>query len=74
VRRRRRWRSIGTQLSGDPNAKVDASTVVAKIKVEYQKLSPFLDLEAVREPQGSRTKHRLTTGSRAVEQGRCPGA
>jgi hypothetical protein len=32
---------------------------------EYQKLSSFLDLEAVDEPQGSRTEHRLTTGSQS---------
>ena len=65
------------RLSGDLNAKVDSSTVeelLAKIREEYRKLGPLIDLEVMREPQGSRPKHRLTTGSRAVEHGRRPGA
>jgi hypothetical protein len=60
------------KLSGDPNAKVDASTVeelLAKIKMEYQKLSPFLDLEVLREPQRSRTKGGMTVACRTIEHG-----
>jgi hypothetical protein len=50
------------KLSGDLNDKADPSTVeelLEKIREEYEKLGPFIDLEALREPQGSRTEHRL---------------
>ncbi len=61
------------RLSGDVNAKVDESTIeelLVKIKEEYKALGPLLDLEVVSEAQGSRTKRRLTAGSRAVEHDR----
>jgi hypothetical protein len=50
------------RLSGDLNAKVDPSTVeelIAKIKEEYRKLGPILDLEVLR-PQF------VTSGSEKV--------
>ena len=65
------------KLSGDVNAKVDDSTIeelLVKIKEEYKALGPLLELDVVGEAQGSRTKHRLTAGSRAVEHDRHPGA
>ena len=43
------------RLSGDLNAKVDSSTVeelLAKIREEYRKLGPLIDLEVLRAPQG----------------------
>jgi hypothetical protein len=64
-------------LSDDLHAKVNAPTVeelIAEIKIEYQKLGPFLDLEVLPEPQRSRTEGGLTMGGRAVEYGRRPGA
>jgi hypothetical protein len=48
--------------------------LIAEIKIEYQKLGPFLDLEVLPEPQRSRTEGGLTMGGRAVESGRRPGA
>jgi hypothetical protein len=64
------------RLSGDLNAKVDSTIeeLLAKIREEYKKLGPLIDLDVVREPQGSKTEHRLTLGSRAAERGRRPGA
>jgi hypothetical protein len=65
------------KLYGDINAKVNETTIeelLVKIKEEYKKLGPLLDLDVVGEAQGSRTKHRLTAGSRAVEHDRRPGA
>ena len=56
------------RLAGDINATVtdDASLdeLLEKIKEELRKLGPLIDLEAVREPQGSRTEGGLTAGSR----------
>jgi hypothetical protein len=48
--------------------------LLVKIKEEYRKLGPLLDLDFIGEAQGSRTKHRLAAGSRAVEHDRRPGA
>jgi hypothetical protein len=56
------------QLAGDINATVtdDASLdeLLVKIKDELRKLGPLIDLEAIREPQGSRTEGGVTAGSR----------
>jgi hypothetical protein len=38
-----------------------------KIKDELRKLGPLIDLEAIREPQGSRTEGGSTVGSRTIE-------
>jgi hypothetical protein len=77
VARYRHAQIAAIRLSGDVNAKVDESTIeelLVKIKEEYKALGPLLDLEVVSEALGSRTKHRLTEGNRAVEHGRRPGA
>ena len=56
------------RLAGDINAKVaDDATLdelLVKIKDQLRKLGPLIDLEAIREPQGSRTEGGLTAGSR----------
>jgi hypothetical protein len=48
--------------------------LLVKIKDELRKLGPLIDLEAIREPQGSRTKGGLTAGSRTNEHGWRSGA
>jgi hypothetical protein len=36
--------------------------LIEKIKDELRKLGPLIDLESIREPQGSRTEGGLTVG------------
>jgi hypothetical protein len=59
------------RLPGELNKKpMDGATLnelLARIKTELTKLGPILDLEIVREPEG-------TDGGRAIEHGRRPGA
>jgi hypothetical protein len=58
--------------SDDQNAKVDNATIeelLAKIREEYRKLAPLIDLDFLREPQRSGTEPRLTADSRATEHG-----
>jgi hypothetical protein len=43
------------------NASLDEPLV--KIKDQLRKLGPLIDLEAIREPQGSRTEGGLTVGN-----------
>ena len=61
------------KLAGDINATVtdglSLDELLVKIKDELRKLGPLIDLEAIREPQGSRTEGGLTAGSRAIERG-----
>jgi hypothetical protein len=42
---------------------------LVKIKSELVKLGPLIDLEALREPQGSKTEGGLTVESRTIEHG-----
>jgi hypothetical protein len=61
------------KLSGDINAKVDNATVdelLAKIREEYKKLGPLIDLEVLREPQGSAQRLILTGASARSDWGR----
>jgi hypothetical protein len=47
------------RLAGDVNAKMDSMSLdelLVTIKQEWAKLGPLIDLEAVQEPQGSRTE------------------
>jgi hypothetical protein len=44
------------------------------IRQEWAKLGPLIDLEAIREPQDSRTDDGRTVGSRVLEHGRRSGA
>jgi FkbM family methyltransferase len=62
------------RLAGDINAKatLDGASLdelLVKIKDQLRKLGPLIDLEAIREPQGSRTEGGLTAGSRTNEHG-----
>jgi hypothetical protein len=60
VSRYRHAQISAVRLAGDINATItdDASLdeLLAKIKDELRKLGPLVDLEAIREPQGSRTE------------------
>jgi hypothetical protein len=62
------------RLAGDINAKVTDNAsldeLLVKIKDELRKLGPLIDLEAIREPQGSRTEG----GSTVIEHGWRSGA
>jgi hypothetical protein len=65
------------RLAGDINAKVEdlsLDELLVKIKEELRKLGPLIELEAIREPQGSRTEGGLTAGSRTIERGWRSGA
>jgi hypothetical protein len=46
---------------------VSLDELLARIKTELTKLGPILDLEVVRDPQGSTTEGAVTAGSRTVE-------
>ena len=65
-----RWsrHDVFTTVGGDINATVtdDASLdeLLVKIKEGLRKLGPLIDLEAIREPQGSRTEGGSTVGNR----------
>jgi hypothetical protein len=57
------------RLAGDINAttlpdNITLDELLVKIKDELRKLGPLIDLEAIREPQESRTQGGLTMGSR----------
>jgi hypothetical protein len=41
--------------------------LLESIKSDWTKLGPVIDLEAVREPKGSRTEGGSTVGSRTIE-------
>ena len=66
------------RLAGELNKKpTDGATLdelLARIKTELTKLGPILDLEVVREQQGSGTEGGLTVGSRTIEHGGRSGA
>ena len=51
-----------------------ADELLERIKGELSKLGPILELEIVREPDGSRTEGGLTVGSRTIEYDRRSGA
>jgi hypothetical protein len=55
------------RLAGDINATVTDNAsldeLLVKIKDELRKLGPLIDLEAIREPQGSRIEGGLTVGN-----------
>jgi hypothetical protein len=67
VARYRHAQLSAVKLAGDINATVtdDASLdeLLVKIKDELRKLGPLIDLEAIREPQGSRIEGGLTVGN-----------
>ena len=53
------------RLAGDINAVTDDASLdelLGKIREELRKLGPLIDLEAIREPQGSRTEGGSTAG------------
>jgi hypothetical protein len=54
------------------NASLDE--LLESIKSDWTKLGPVIDLEAVREPQGSRTEGGSTVGNRTIEDGWRSGA
>jgi hypothetical protein len=64
VARYRHAQLSAIKLAGDINAKnYDNATLdelLVKIKAELTKLGPILDLEAIREPRGSRTERGLS--------------
>jgi hypothetical protein len=66
------------RLAGDLNATVTDNAsldeLLAKIEDELRKLGPLIDLEAILEPQGSRTERGLTAGSRTIKHGWRSGA
>jgi hypothetical protein len=66
------------KLAGDVNATITDNAsldeLLVKIKDELRKLGPLIDLEAIREPQGSRTESGLTVESRTIEHGWRSGA
>jgi hypothetical protein len=74
VAKYRHARLAAVRLAGDISATVDNSTVeelLVKIKEEYTKLAPLLDLDVVGEAQGSKTKRPWprTASSHAVKHG-----
>jgi hypothetical protein len=66
VARYRHAQLSAVRLAGDINATVTDNAsldeLLAKIKDELRKLGPLIDLEAIREPQGSRTEGQLDRG------------
>jgi hypothetical protein len=54
------------------NASLDE--LLESIKSDWTNLGPVIDLEAVREPQGSRTEGGSTVGNRTIEDGWRSGA
>jgi hypothetical protein len=63
VARYRHAQLSAIKLSGDPNPKVDPSTVeelIAKIREEYKKLGPLIDLDVLRRPQQPPIKGGVT--------------
>jgi hypothetical protein len=59
------------RLAGDISGKMDdvsLDELLVTIRQEWAKLAPLIDVEAVQEPQGSRTEGSLTVGSRRIER------
>jgi hypothetical protein len=73
VARYRHAQLSAVRLAGDINATVTDNAsldeLLVKIQDELRKLGPLIDLEAIREPQGSRTEGGLTVESRTIEHG-----
>jgi hypothetical protein len=74
VARYRHAQLSAVRRAGDINAKMipDNATLddlLVKIKDESRKLGPLIDLEAIREPHGSRTEGGLTVESRIIQHG-----
>jgi hypothetical protein len=78
VARYRHAQLSAVRVAGDINATVaDNASLdepLVKIKDELRKLGPLIDLEAIREPQGSRTEGGSTVGSRTIERDQRSGA
>jgi hypothetical protein len=59
------------RIAGEPkHGPADGATLdelLVRIKTELAKLGPILELEVVRDPQGSTTEDAVTAGSRTVE-------
>jgi hypothetical protein len=63
------------RLAGDINAtgipdNATLDELIVKIEDELRKLGPLIDLEAILEPQRSRTEGGSTVESRTIEHGR----
>ena len=64
------------RLAGELNKKPTEGTLdelLGRIKEQLIKLGPIIDLEIVREPEGSRTEGGLIAGSRTIEHRRRSG-
>ena len=66
------------RLAGELNKKpIEGATLdelLGRIKEQLIKLGPIIDLEIVREPEGSRTERGVTVGSQTIKPGRRSGA
>jgi hypothetical protein len=77
VARYRHAQLSAVRLAGDISGKMDdvsLDELLVTIRQEWAKLGPLIDLEAIREPQDSRTDDGRTVGSRVLEHGRRSGA
>ncbi len=58
---------LAGELNKKPTNGATLDELLVRVKTQLTKLGPILDLEIVREPEG-------TDGGRAIEHGRRPGA